>query len=100
MKNTDPLMGAKLRSKTHLLNTFFEILSRFLRIWLQSLQIVQIGPKKFFLKQSKKISKNAEFHADFESVEKNVKKCTKKVTSKTSLTNMSKMKKVHISRFC
>jgi hypothetical protein len=24
MKNTDPLMGAKLKSKTHLQNTFFD----------------------------------------------------------------------------
>jgi hypothetical protein len=30
MKNTDPLMGAKLKSKTHLLNPFFDFLSRFL----------------------------------------------------------------------
>ncbi len=63
MKNTDPLMGAKLKSKTHLQNTFFYFLSRFLRIWLQSL---------------KKDVKNAEFHADFESVEKVAKKYTKK----------------------
>jgi hypothetical protein len=33
MKNTDPLMGAKLKSKT--LSTFFDFLSRFLRVWLQ-----------------------------------------------------------------
>jgi hypothetical protein len=35
MKNTDPLMGAKLKSKTHLQNTFLDFLSRFLRIWLK-----------------------------------------------------------------
>ncbi len=29
MKNTDPLMGAKLKSKTLSLNTFFDFLSRF-----------------------------------------------------------------------
>ena len=70
MKNTDPLIGAKLKSKTHLLNTFFD----------------------FF--KLKKVSKNAEFHADFESVEQVVKKCAKKkVISKTSLTNMSKSEK-------
>jgi hypothetical protein len=75
MKNTDPVMGAKLKSKTHLQNTFFDFLSRFLRTWLQSLQKVLILPKKNFLdKKSKKISKNA----DFEYVEKVVKKCTKK----------------------
>jgi len=54
-------------------------LSRFLRICSQSSKKVQIWPKKFFfLKKSKKVSKNAEFHADFESVEKVLKKCTKK----------------------
>ncbi len=72
-------MGAKLKSKTHLLNRFFDFLSRFLRVWLQSLKKKLIWPKKNFLgKKSKKVSKNAEFHADFESVEKVVKKCTKK----------------------
>jgi hypothetical protein len=34
MKNTDPLMGATLKSKTHLQNTFFDFLGRFLRVWL------------------------------------------------------------------
>ncbi len=67
-------MGAKLKTKTHLLNRFFDFLSRFLRVWLQSLKKVL----NFFLKKSKKESKNAEFHADFESVEKVVKKCTQK----------------------
>jgi hypothetical protein len=42
MKNTDPVTGAKLKSKTHLQNTFFDLLSRFLRIWIQSLQKVLI----------------------------------------------------------
>ncbi len=68
-------MGAKFKSKTHLQNTFFDFLSRFLRVWLQSLKKVLIWQKKIW-----------EFHADFESVEKVV----KKVISKTSLTNMSK----------
>ena len=72
-------MGAKLKSKTHLQNTFFDCLSRFLRIWLQSLKNILKWPlKNFFWKKSKKVSKNAEFHADFESVEKVLKKCTKK----------------------
>ncbi len=72
-------MGAKLKSKTHLQNTFFDFLSRFLRVWLQSLKKVLIWPKNFFLlKKSKKVSKNAEFHADFESVEKVVKNAPKK----------------------
>jgi hypothetical protein len=87
-------MGAKLKSKTHLQNTFFDFLSRFLRVWLQSLKKYKYGLKIFFLKKSQNVSKNAEFHADFESVEKVVKKCTKKkVISKTSLTNMSKSEK-------
>ncbi len=62
MRNTDPLMRAKFKSKTHLQNTFFDLLSRFLRVWLQSFQKVFIWPKFFFI--SKKISKNAEFRAD------------------------------------
>ncbi len=41
-------MGAKLKSKTHLLNTFFDFLSRFLRIRLQGLKKVLIWPLKFF----------------------------------------------------
>ncbi len=79
MKNTDPVIGAKLKSKTHLQNTFFDFLSRFLRIWLQSLQKVLIWPKTIFFEKSKIISKNAEFHADFESVEKVVKNAPKKI---------------------
>ncbi len=70
-------MGAKLKSKTHLQNTFFDFFSCFLRVWLQSLKKVLIWPKNFFF-ISKKGAKNAEFHADFESIEKVVKKCTKK----------------------
>jgi hypothetical protein len=84
-------MGAKLKSKTHLKNTVFDFLSRFLRVLLQSLKKVVIWPKKKILKKSKKVSKNAEFHADFESVEKVGKKVHQnKVISKTSLKNMSK----------
>ncbi len=33
-----PFDGCKLKSKTHLQNKFFDFLSRFLRIWLQSLK--------------------------------------------------------------
>jgi hypothetical protein len=87
-------MGAKLKSKTHLQNTFFWFLIRFLRVWLQSLKKVLIWPIIFFFFKSKKVSKNAEFHADFESVEKVKRKnAPKKVISKTSLTNMSKSEK-------
>jgi len=36
MKNPEPWMDAKLKFKTHLLNTFLDLLSRFLRVLLQS----------------------------------------------------------------
>ncbi len=75
-------MGAKLKSKTHLLNRFFDFWRRVLRVWLQSLK------NNFFGKNQKRYKK-AEFHADFKSVE-NVYKNSQKVISKTSLTNMSK----------
>ncbi len=79
MNNTDPLMGAKLKSKTLLKNKFFDFLSHFLRIWHQSLQKVLIWQKKILGdKKSKRYKENAEFYADFESVEKVVKKSTKK----------------------
>jgi hypothetical protein len=82
-------MGAKLKSKTHLQNTFFDFLSRFLRVWLQSLKkSTNITFKKILSKKSKKVSKNAEFHADFESVEKVVKNAPKKVIRKTSFSVM------------
>jgi hypothetical protein len=52
-------MGAKLKSKTHLQNTFFDFLSRFLRVWLQSLKKVLKWPKikKFFEKIKKGVKK-------------------------------------------
>ncbi len=51
-------MGAKLKSKTHLQNTFFDFLSRFLRVLLQSLKKVLIWPKKnFFWKNPKRCQK-------------------------------------------
>jgi hypothetical protein len=43
IKNTDPLMGAKFKSKTHLLYTFFiYFLRSFLRVWLKSSKKVLI----------------------------------------------------------
>jgi hypothetical protein len=71
-------MGAKLKSKTHLLNTFFDFLSLFGAFGFKVWKNTNMAQKKFFLKKSIKVSKNAEFHADFESVEKVVKKCTTK----------------------
>ncbi len=89
-------MGAKLKSKTHLQNPFFDFLSRFLRIWLQSLQKVQKWPKKLFF--IKKDIKKRRISRWFRIRWKCCKKMhQKKVTSKTSLTNISKSEKVHIS---
>jgi hypothetical protein len=48
----------------------------------QSLQQVLIRAKKILLKNSKWLSKNAEFHADFESVEKVLKNAPKKFICK------------------
>jgi hypothetical protein len=60
--NTDPLMGAKLKSKTHLQNTFFVFLSRFLRVWLQSLKKVVLWLiKKFVEKNLKRCQKTQNF---------------------------------------
>jgi hypothetical protein len=55
MKNTDPLMDAKLKSKIHLPNTFLIFCAVFLRVWLQSFQKVQnMTQKKFFLEKNPK----------------------------------------------
>jgi hypothetical protein len=40
MKNPDPVMDAKLKSKTHLQHKYLKFLSRFLRGCLQSLKKV------------------------------------------------------------
>jgi hypothetical protein len=64
IKNTDPLMGAKFKSKTHLHNTFFYFWRCFLRVWIQSLKKVLTRPKKMryfmlILNALKKFCKNA-----------------------------------------
>jgi hypothetical protein len=69
-------MGAKLNSKTHLLNTFFDFEPVFARLTSKFEKSTNMTLKNFFLEKIEKVSKNAEFHADFESVEKVVKKCT------------------------
>jgi hypothetical protein len=86
MKNTESLMGAKLKSKTHLLNTFLHFLAVFCSFGFKVF-------KKIVLQKSKRYQKIAEFHADFESVEKLLKNAQKKIISKISLTNMSKSAK-------
>jgi hypothetical protein len=91
-------MGAKLKSKTHLQNTFFDFLSRFLRVLLQSLKKVLIWPKKNFFEQIKKVVKKRRILRWFRICWKICEKIRhKKVISKTSLTNMSKSEKVHFS---
>ncbi len=87
-------MGAKLKSKTHLLNTFFDFLSRFLRVWLQSLKKVLIWPKKNFFEKIEKGVKKRRISRWFRIRWKNCEKMhQKKVISKTSLTNISKSEK-------
>jgi hypothetical protein len=55
-------MGAKLKSKTHLLNTFFDFLSRFLRICSQSSKKVLIWrQKKLFWQNQKMCQKTQNF---------------------------------------
>ena len=81
MKNTDPVMHAKLKSKTHLQNMFFNILSPFLCSWLQSLKKVLIWHKtSFFLKSHNRYKKSRLLHC-FQICWKSVKKCTWKKLS-------------------
>ncbi len=89
-------MGAKLKSKTHLQNTVFDFLSRFLRVWPQSSKKVLIWPKKFFFcKNRKRCQKMQNFTLILNPLKKLWKNAPKKVISKTSLTNMSKSEKGH-----
>ena len=67
---------------------FCVFLSCFLPICNQSLQKVLVRAKKYLLKNSIWVSKNAEFHADFESVEKVLKKCTQKNVISKSVTEI------------
>jgi hypothetical protein len=76
-KQTDPEMGVKWNSKTHLQNTFFGLLSRFVRVWLQNLQSLRDLNLKICFKIRKGF-KNAKFHADFKSVKKVFKRFTNK----------------------
>ncbi len=69
MKNTNPFMGAKLKSKTHLQNTILDFEPFFVCLASKLSNSATMTQKKFYFKKSKKISKNAEFHAE---------KCTQK----------------------
>ncbi len=87
-------MGAKLKSKTHLQNTFLDFLSRFLRVWLWSLKKVLIWPKKIFLwKNQERCQKTQNFTLISNPLKKLWKNAPKKAISKTSLTNMRKSEK-------
>ncbi len=82
-------MGAKLKSKTHLLDMFFDFLKPFFaRLASKFSKSADMTQKKIFL-----IKK--EFHADL-----NLLKKLLKLHQKQIFTNMSKSEKVHISRFC
>ncbi len=70
-------MGAKFKSKTHLLKTFFWFLAPFFARLASKFEKSTNMTKKMFF-QTKKVSKHAECHADFKSFEKVFKKCTKK----------------------
>jgi hypothetical protein len=47
IKNTDPVKGAKFKSKNHLQSMFSDFLSRFLCSWLQSLKKCSYDLKNF-----------------------------------------------------
>ncbi len=81
-------MGAKFKSKTHLLNRFLDFWRRFLRVGLQSLKKVLIWPKKKFFNQKIKCW--------FQIRWKSFKKCTKKSYKKVWRTWV-KVEKVRIS---
>jgi hypothetical protein len=64
-------MGEKFKSKTHLLNKFYDFWRRFFaRLASKFEKSTNMTEKKEILKKSKKVSKNVEFKADFKSVEK------------------------------
>ncbi len=84
-------MGAKFKSKTHLLNSIFDFWRRFLQVWLQSLKKVLIWPKKNFVGKNQKRYQQMQ---NFTLIRwKSFKKFTRKVISKISLTNTSKRRK-------
>jgi hypothetical protein len=63
-------MGAKFKTKLHLLNIFFWFFEPFFARLASSLKKCLYDQNQIFLKKFKNILKNAEFHADFKSVEK------------------------------
>ncbi len=71
-------MGAKFKSKTHLLNMFFWFLAPFFaRLDSKVKKSTNMTFNKIFFWKNKKGIKNAEFHYDFKTIEKVFKKFTK-----------------------
>ncbi len=89
MKNTDPLMGEKLKSKTHLQNTFLIFLAVFRAFGFKVFKKCSFDPKKISWKIKKDIKKRR-LSRWFRISWKSFNKCTQKVLSKTSLMNMCK----------
>jgi hypothetical protein len=71
-------MGAKFKSKTHLLNMFLTFGAVIARLASKFEKSTNMSLKNIFVEKIKKVSKNAEFHADFKFIGKVFKKCTKK----------------------
>ncbi len=81
-------MDANLKFKTHLLNTFLDLLSRFLRVLLQGFKEVIIWPyKNFYLEKNRERCQKMQ---TLTLISNPLKKFKKKYISKTSLRNMSK----------
>ncbi len=98
IKNIVPVMGAKLKSKTHLLNTFFWFLSRFMRVWLQGFQKMLLWTKNmFFWKNQKRYQKTQNFTPISNPLKKLVKNAQKKLKVKQVCRTWVKVKIVHIS---
>ncbi len=96
-------MGAKLKSKTHLLNTFFNCFEPFFtRFASKFAKSANLNPKNFFLKKIRKDIKKRRFSRWFRIRWKSCKKCTKKSYQRKSWTNMSKKwkKAFFPSHFC
>jgi hypothetical protein len=53
MKNTDPLMGAKLKSKSHLQNKFFDFCAVFCAFGFKVCKKCKYDPPKFFFLNQK-----------------------------------------------
>ncbi len=71
-------MGAKLKSKTHLLIKFFSFFSLFSAFGFKVLKKCSYDPKNFFLQKSKNILKNADFTLISNLLKKLLKMHTKK----------------------